>query len=57
MTWANGDTYTGTFDNNTMNGHGRYYSKQHNITYEGNYAKGIRHGKGKLYGDEQDLIG
>jgi hypothetical protein len=43
-----GDTYKGEFKENVYHGHGIYYDKSEDNTYEGQWNNGKSNGKGKL---------
>lgn len=49
MTFASGDVYTGTWSQDTIDGHGKMvYAATGNI-YIGGFRRGSRHGKGVMY--------
>lgn len=57
MRWANGDYYEGIFISNAFSKYGKYYCAREDSYYEGEYLKGLKHGRGSITSGGEKLEG
>ena len=48
MTWVDGDTYEGFFQDNCIQGEGTYTSTKDGFVYKGSWWRGMKDGRGAL---------